>query len=60
LKKTDGRVAEIKKFAAENGLLDNLNSKLRILVNREKDGCEVNLNQDFTPYSLYFEEIKEG
>ena len=58
--KTEGKLAAIKKYAADNGLLDNLNSKLTILASKEKDGCVVNLHQDFAPNSPYFEVIKDG
>lgn len=58
--KTDGKLEAIKKFAANIGQLDNLKSKLEILARKEQDGCVVNLHQDFAPYSLYFEVLKEG
>lgn len=58
--KTDGKLEAIKRFASDNGLLENLNSKLEALKSKEKDGCVVNLHQVFAPHSLYFEVIKDN
>jgi hypothetical protein len=57
---SNGRLAEIKVYAAEHNLEESLNKTFARFETFSKSGCEVNLYSDFAPLSLYFEIIRDG
>ena len=57
---TDGKLDEIKAFALKTGQMDQLNSVLKRLTDRESETTSVEVYTDFAPYSLYFVEKVSG
>lgn len=52
--KTNGKLAEIKAFANEHGLMESFNKTFSRLENYSVKGCDVSLFSDFAPLSLEF------
>jgi hypothetical protein len=57
---TNGKLAEIKAYAAEHHLTESFNKTFTRFETFSKSGCEVNLYSDFAPLSLYFEITRDG
>lgn len=55
-----GRQAEIKAYAAINGLTESYEKAFSRLERYSQNRCEVNLYNDFAPLSLYFDVTRDG
>ena len=58
--KTNGKLAEIKAFANEHGLIESFNDTFSRLENYSIKGYDVNLYTDFAPLSLEFSITDHG
>jgi len=57
---TNGKLAEIKAYAAEHNLEESFNKTFARFERHSQEGNEVKLYADFAPTSLYFEIFREG
>lgn len=58
--KSNGRLAEIKAFAKEHGLVESFNKTFSRLENYSVKGCDISLYSDFAPHSLEFSITDKG